>query len=280
MRWLHLLAARLHPQTRHRLTDLGYFDLQHRRAHALWLVAAGLLFTLAGVVIALSGTNTDLFLTINGAGAVLPDRFWASLTFLGDGLGVAGIALLLAWRYPQLLWPALISALIGTLYIQGLKSFFDIGRPPAQLAANLFQVIGPVIRSRSFPSGHTAAIFGLAGCLLLFLPHAGWRLGVLAVATGVGISRIMVGVHWPVDVCFGAAGGLLTAWIGVATAGYWRVGFHPVGHLLLLLLFLVVTLQLITHDGGYALAGWLGPLLGGAGLAVWLLQWNWQRAQR
>ncbi len=66
-------------------------------------------------------------------------------------------------------------------------------------------------RSRSFPSGHTAAAFAFATGAGEVLPATAPPL--LALAALVGYSRIHTGVHYPVDVIAGALCG-----VGVAEA--------------------------------------------------------------
>lgn len=69
----------------------------------------------------------------------------------------------------------------------------------------------------SFPSGHTASSFAAATLLGLKyrLNYKGksFRLvyPLLAFAAVIGFSRIYIGVHYPLDVVFGAAVGILSA---------------------------------------------------------------------
>lgn len=62
----------------------------------------------------------------------------------------------------------------------------------------------------SFPSGHTITAFAVAWTLSLFLPR--WRYALFFVAVLVGMSRVVVGAHYPADVLAGAVIGLVSAW--------------------------------------------------------------------
>jgi membrane-associated phospholipid phosphatase len=64
-------------------------------------------------------------------------------------------------------------------------------------------------RSRSFPSGHTAAAFAFAAGADRGFPGVGPPLYGLAAL--VGYSRIHTGVHYPLDVCTGALFGMALA---------------------------------------------------------------------
>ncbi|HKP33689.1 MAG TPA: phosphatase PAP2 family protein [Sphingomicrobium sp.] len=81
-----------------------------------------------------------------------------------------------------------------------------------------------VVKTSSFPSGHasSAMIFYLAMALAL---TAGTRwnraaaAGALLLALLVGISRVMLGVHWPSDVIGGWAFGMLWVLLTLRLAG-------------------------------------------------------------
>jgi membrane-associated phospholipid phosphatase len=71
---------------------------------------------------------------------------------------------------------------------------------------------GPLVRmprSRSFPSGHTAAAFAFATGVAHELPAVGPPLFVIAAL--VGYSRVHSGVHYPLDVIVGALCGITLA---------------------------------------------------------------------
>jgi undecaprenyl-diphosphatase len=63
----------------------------------------------------------------------------------------------------------------------------------------------------SFPSGHAAWFFALAMIVYYFNRRLGiWYFVFAAI---MGIARIFVGVHWPLDILGGAAVGLLSAFL-------------------------------------------------------------------
>jgi undecaprenyl-diphosphatase len=133
------------------------------------------------------------------------------LTRLGDWslVLVAGVAAS-AWlffrgeRRNALVLLALI--LSERLLVEGLKELFDRTRPDP--AGHLIAV-----KTMAFPSGHAAnaAVLGLGIALLLVPPRH--RLAAVAVALAyaflIGLTRLVLGVHWPSDVVAGWALGAL-----------------------------------------------------------------------
>jgi membrane-associated phospholipid phosphatase len=177
-----------------------------------------------------AGANQPAFLVLNHAGHSLGMLFWLHLTMLGDG--AVALTLVLPWirRAPHCFWGALVAAVFAALWTQVTKQFIDIPRPLAALAADQFFQAGPAYRQVSFPSGHAAAAFAIAG---IWIMGAGGslllRMLLLLLATLVSLSRIMVGVHWPADVLWGMLGGWLGAWLGLELQARWRWRWRTAG---------------------------------------------------
>lgn len=123
------------------------------------------------------------------------------------GAGVA-CALWLWWAGQHRL--AIVLAAVVALG-RGLSEVqkYVVARPRPELEAHLV-----LVKTSSFPSGHSAAsmIFYLSVALAL---SAGtrWRrsaaAGAISLSLCIGLSRVMLGVHWPSDVIGGWTFGLL-----------------------------------------------------------------------
>lgn len=84
------------------------------------------------------------------------------------------------------------------------KKFFKRNRPPEAIP-NFKSVIIPSDQF-SFPSGHTSAAFMMTVMLAALFPPLYWAL--LPWALLVGLSRVMLGVHFPTDILAGASLGI------------------------------------------------------------------------
>jgi membrane-associated phospholipid phosphatase len=233
----------------------------------LALLPVALLLAL-GEAVHFTDNNLPLFLTLNAWGAQLPDAFWANATQLGDTLVTLALLIPLARRYPAIIWAVFVGALFATVYVHGIKPWFDIPRPPAVLAPGTFHQIGPAYRADAFPSGHSATVFTVLGVCILYLRSPWLRALLFAIASLVAVSRIMVGVHWPLDVIFGALGGWVAACLGGFFASRWPWGLSPWSRRVQLMVLLVVALALIGHDGGYPQAAWLSWIIGVPGVLL------------
>ena len=123
-------------------------------------------------------------------------------TELGDGKAIMGMSLLLLSYGDERMRETgklLTSAFIGTgVIIYALKSTIRRKRP-----------ISPEERN-SFPSGHTGFSFMTATVFAHKYPR--YRIPLYLLATTVGITRIYLGRHYPLDVLAGATVGTITAW--------------------------------------------------------------------
>lgn len=143
------------------------------------------------------------------------EAFMRGLTRLADGEVVAavavgvGVVLMVLRKY----WTVVALALsvgVGAGVMHGLKWLFERARPIEQVAAEA---------GHSFPSGHTMSAVTLYG----FFIYLVWRylkrdmvrvpatVLLVLLILGVGLSRIVLRVHWVSDVAGGLAVGL--AWL-------------------------------------------------------------------
>jgi len=242
---------------------------------AVWVLP--LLLVATGV---LEATRSDLpvFRTFNALGDS-HRAFWSAVTFLGDGAVALALALLAVRRLPRLVWAAVLAALLATAWVHGGKHAYDERRPLATLEQGAVKVIGPELRYSSFPSGHAATVFTAVGvCILGLRLGMAWSLVLVALAALVGISRMVVGAHWPLDVLAGALGGWVAAALGVAWAERWPFGLRPAVQGFATLLFLAAAVLLLSgHDGRLPDAGWLARLIGACALLGFAVTFAFRR---
>lgn len=146
------------------------------------------------------------------------DPVFVSLTYAGThGAAWIAIGVLVAlWlRRP---WPAVavpLAVLVAELASAGLKSVTDRARPPEGLGVDS---LVPTPSTSAFPSGHAAT--SMAAAVVLAVAAPALAPVFLSLAALVGVSRLYVGVHYPLDVVAGAMLGacLATALLLLARA--------------------------------------------------------------
>ncbi len=147
-------------------------------------------------------------------------RVFIVITSLGVPMVVAplilaSMALLWLWRRPMLIMPLLVSSVGASLFTLAGKLTFQRPRP---LEAVLLE------KSYSFPSGHATiavALYGFIGYLLIrsaasLKARVNLFFGSLLLILLIGLSRIVLGVHYVSDVWAGFLVGALWLIIGIS----------------------------------------------------------------
>ena len=98
-----------------------------------------------------------------------------------------------------------------------------VGRARPTLAEPGLHALIAVPGDASFPSGHASTAFAAAGVVAAL--HPGLRAGVLSLAALIALSRVYLGVHYPLDVLAGAALGIAIAAVVIGLAR--RLGLTP-----------------------------------------------------
>lgn len=85
-----------------------------------------------------------------------------------------------------------------------------VARPRPFDAHQVYQLIPYSAADVSFPSGHMAFFFALSTILFLYNKKAG--IAFFAGSFLIGLSRIFVGLHYPLDILGGMVLGVLVGW--------------------------------------------------------------------
>ena len=141
-------------------------------------------------------------------------RVWMlTATRLGDGwVWMLAAVMLLAGglRGLQVLRAGAVAAVVANLLLVIVKRRVQRSRPCERAKPLSFDVPPlawfPSDRF-SFPSGHALNSFAVGSLIALAFPAV--AVPVLALATSVAASRVVLGLHWLSDVLAGAAAGLL-----------------------------------------------------------------------
>ena len=146
------------------------------------------------------------FRAVNGAADPRLDRTAGAITELGSIWASIGAAAVLALAgHRRAAGRGIVAAGSAWLLGQGLKRVFERPRPYEADAEGTRLLIGTP-RASSWPSSHPAVLLAFveaAGREARLRPAA--RVALTGLAGAVGVSRVVVGVHYPADV----AGGLL-----------------------------------------------------------------------
>ena len=105
-------------------------------------------------------------------------------------------------RLPVAAIATTVAASLGSWLCSLLKELFDRARPSA---GGDWTALIETPGSASFPSGHAMGSFSAAMAIAVLRPELRWV--ALALAALVAASRVVLGVHYPLDVLAGAIAG-------------------------------------------------------------------------
>lgn len=164
--------------------------------------------------------DTALFYWLYGDGHGALGAAMIGFSAVGSGWSMLGLPPLLALPRTRGVAARLTLALLSTsLAVFLLK--LGVGRArPCMALPNVHAIAFAAPTDPSFPSGHAAGSACFAAFLAVLVLRSGWSLAartaatiaLAALAIGVALSRVYLGVHFPLDV---ASGSFLGAIVGV-----------------------------------------------------------------
>jgi glycosyltransferase 2 family protein len=148
----------------------------------------------------------DLTLWFNGAAEWVADGLWPIMQ-LGSLWGPVVVGAVAAYFYGWRRGVAVVaSGFLAWTLAKVVKDFVGRGRPIVFLPD--IDLRGDASEGFGFVSGHSSVAFAVATVLLPVLPRWG-RVVAYGAATTVGLSRIVYGLHLPLDVVGGACLGIM-----------------------------------------------------------------------
>ena len=138
--------------------------------------------------------------------------FWTAVTlvfFLAYASSGRSFRARAAWVYKLLLPSMLFSAVISVI----IKLALQVPR--------ICESMEYCPAGYSFPSMHAAVIFAFAASVLLYTKKPVYYVPAAALALAVAISRVMLGVHTPMDIFAGSL-------VGIATSLVWFIVYERI----------------------------------------------------
>jgi undecaprenyl-diphosphatase len=149
------------------------------------------------------------------------------ISWVGGGVQrfiIIGLLAIALWRWWG--WGAALAmsaaSVVSVFTSEQLKQFF--ARPRPDLVPHLEN-----ITSAAYPSGHSTNAAVVYVLFIMLVPQArrpGWKIAAGVMILLTGLSRIMLGVHWPTDVIGGWMLGIAFA-VSTGAIIAWREQYNP-----------------------------------------------------
>jgi undecaprenyl-diphosphatase len=144
----------------------------------------------------------SIFLAINGLAGLNPILDTIGRILAKEFIYVYAALVAAVWFWPQYqnrIYVAFASAFISrVIIVESIKRM--VGRPRPFEILDVHQLLVDEGRGKSFPSGHTVIFFAIAFAFY----GTRWFWPFFILATLGSLSRIFVGVHYPLDILVGA----------------------------------------------------------------------------
>lgn len=173
---------------------------------------------LGALLVPVSVFDTEIFTFLNGFHSPPTDKLRLAVTCLGDGLVVGVLLGAFLVVNPRITALGLLLVVGSAVCLHLVKALYPTLRPVEVLEG--VHVVGPVLRSGAFPSGHAATAFAAALAIAHYCRSYAAASGPIIAAVLIGLSRIFVGVHFPKDVLGGFI--IATALYGVVMSVGWN----------------------------------------------------------
>jgi membrane-associated phospholipid phosphatase len=173
-----------------------------------------IILLLAGFILVLLYSKTDLHLLLNRSHSPCSDVFYKYVTYLGSGITAGIVCVILLFikiRYAQIMFA---SWAVAGIMVQLLKHlvFPGFDRP-----VEVFETIGVLNlvqgieyhKHFTFPSGHAATSMAIFGLLALICSRKWLKLIFLLCGVIISYSRVYISQHFLEDILFGSMLGIL-----------------------------------------------------------------------
>ena len=152
------------------------------------------------------------------------DAVFRVITELGGETVYMALAIAVYWCVSKGLGCYILTTgFVGTIANQFLKLCFRIPRPwVLDPDFTIVESARAGATGYSFPSGHTQNAFSSFGCLGMWVKR-GWRVLCFVIVVLIGLSRMYLGVHTPLDVGVSLGTGLITV-LGLHGLFQWAEG--------------------------------------------------------
>lgn len=165
----------------------------------------------------LSLLDYKIFFALNALSA--DKNLFLLFSFLADKLAyILALLAIIMWFWvkpKELTRKALVLAGVALVASRGIlveiiRHFYHRPRP---FIAHDVTYLFKKIDEASFPSGHASAMFAIA--IVIYMYNKKWGTWMFVMAILTGVSRVIVGEHYPADIVAGTILGLLVGWLTV-----------------------------------------------------------------